>query len=60
MAKKKKKSKGLGKKVTSKKILKKSQATVSIPEFKAPSILGDPNRFFQEKKEEVRNNLFFE
>ena len=55
--KKKKKLKG---KVTSKTLLKKSQTIVTIKPFEAPSILGDPNRFFQEKREEVRNNLFFE
>lgn len=61
--KKKSKEKGimksLSKKVTpSKRILKKGQMTVKIPEYKAPSILGDPNRFFKNEWEETKKSMF--
>lgn len=45
-------------KITSKKIMKPSQMTVKIPEYKAPSVLGDPNRFFKDEYEQERRNLF--
>ena len=52
---KEKKSKKIGlgklekkftKRIANKKILKKSQATLTIKQREAPSVLGDPNRFF--------------
>lgn len=42
--KKKKVSKAIGKK-----ILKKGQTVVTIPDYHAPSILNDENRFFMNK-----------
>lgn len=47
-------------KVVSKRVLKPSQMTATIPNYKAPSVLGDPNRFFKNELEEVKKNLFFE
>jgi hypothetical protein len=61
MSKKKKEKDFLKKytaKITSKKIMKQSQMTVKIPEYKAPSVLGDPNRFFKDEYEQERRNLF--
>jgi hypothetical protein len=54
----KKARKILTQKITSKKIMKPSQMTVKIPEYKAPSVLGDPNRFFKDEYEQERRNLF--
>ena len=51
---------GLKKKVKSKRILRKTRATVRIPEYKAPSVLGDPNRFFKNEMEDAGNSMFFE
>lgn len=48
------------KKISVKKILKQTQTTVNIPKFKAPSILGDPNRFFKHEMEETKKSMFFE
>jgi hypothetical protein len=42
------------------KLLKNTQATVTIPEYKAPSILNDPNRFFNKEMEETKKSMFFE
>jgi hypothetical protein len=53
-------TKRLSKKVVAKSILKKSQATVRIPDYKAPSVLGDPNRFFKKEFEETKRSMFFE
>jgi hypothetical protein len=50
--------KQLTQKITSKKIMKPSQMTVKIPEYRAPSVLGDPNRFFKDEYEQERRNLF--
>ena len=36
----------------------KGKMSVHIPEFKAPSILGDPNRFFKDTLEQERRNMF--
>lgn len=46
-------------KVSEKKVFKPSQKTVKIPEYKAPSVLGDENRFFKGQMEEERKSLFF-
>jgi len=51
--------KGLKKKVVSKKILKPSNIRVRIKEYKAPSVLSDPNRFFKNEWEETKKELFF-
>ena len=45
-------------KVTSRRILKKGKMSVHIPEFKAPSILGDTNRFFKNEWEETKRSMF--
>jgi len=34
--------------------------TTTIPDYKAPSILKDPNRFFKDAMEETKKSLFFE
>lgn len=44
----------------SKSILKISKATLTLPNYKAPSILNDPNRFFKNEMEETKKSLFFE
>ena len=46
------------KKMILKRILKKGQMTVKIPEFKAPSILGDQNRFFKDEFEKEKRSMF--
>ena len=62
MVKKEKKEKGLiGKlkeKIKSKRILKKQpQVQVRIKDYKQPSILGDPNRFFKDEWNETVKSL---
>ena len=47
-------------KVKSKKILKKNKMGVHISEFKAPSILGDDQRFFKGEMNAEKRNMFFE
>jgi len=46
------------KRMVLKRILKKGQMTVKIPEFKAPSILGDQNRFFKDEFEKEKRSMF--
>lgn len=46
-------------KIKHKHVLRKSQTTVKIPEYKTPSVLGDTNRFFKEEMEEGLDTLFF-
>lgn len=46
--------------IISRKILKKNNMTVRIPEYKAPSVLGDPNRFFKDELSQERRNMFFQ
>jgi hypothetical protein len=53
-----KKKNPLKKKIPSKRILKKDQASVTIKDYKAPDILSDPNRFFKEEFEETKRSLF--
>lgn len=47
-------------KMSSKKVLKKNKMGVHISEFKAPSILGDDNRFFKGEMNAEKRNMFFE
>jgi hypothetical protein len=47
------------KKVSSKGVLKKEQTQVTIPNYKAPSVLGDENRFFKGTMEETKRSMFF-
>jgi len=54
----KKIGKALKKKVISRRILKKDKMSVHIPEFKAPSILGEPNQFFKNEWEETKRSMF--
>jgi hypothetical protein len=49
----------LRKKVISRRVLKPSQVSVRINDYKAPSILGDQNRFFKSEMEETKKSLFF-
>lgn len=54
----KKVGKVLKKKVTSRRILNKGQMSVKIPEYNAPSVLGDTNRFFKNEWEETKRSMF--
>jgi len=47
------------KKMKSKRITKKSKATLHISNREVPSILGDQNRFFKDEVEEAERALFF-
>jgi len=51
--------KGLKTKFQDKSILKKEQTQVTIPNYKAPSVLGDENRFFKGTMEETKRSMFF-
>ena len=59
---KKKKLKGienlLKKRIAEKKILKKTKTEVRIPEYKTPSVLGEPNRFFKDEWENTKKEMF--
>ena len=48
------------KKLKKRTILKKSKATVNIPDYKAPSVLGDPNRFFKAEFDEAKRSAYTE
>jgi hypothetical protein len=50
----------LKQKVKSKSVLKSKRMTTRIPDYKSPSILKDPNRFFKDTMEETKKSLFFE
>lgn len=52
--------KSLSKPVTSKSIVKKSQATLTIKEQEVPSVLNDPNRFFKGTYEKEKRSMFLE
>lgn len=52
-------SKTLKQKLQSKSILKKSKKSVTIPDYKAPSVLGDENRFFKGTMEQTKKEMFF-
>ncbi len=61
MAKKKKKetlAKRLSKKITSKRVLKKSQATVTIQERPTENIFHEENRFFKGEFNQEKKNMF--
>ena len=45
--------------VISRQILKKSNMGVNIPDYKAPSILGDENRFFKGEFDKEKRSMFF-
>jgi len=47
-------------KVVSRRIFKNEQTVVNIPDYKAPSVLGDPNRFFNKEMEETKRSMFFQ
>lgn len=47
------------KKIKEKKILKKSQMIAKISDYKAPSVLGDENRFFKGTMEKEKRSMFF-
>lgn len=47
------------KKVGGKKVLKKSDMTFKVSEYKAPSVLGDENRFFKGTMENEKRSMFF-
>jgi hypothetical protein len=51
--------KKLEKKLTLKKILKKSKPTLKIETKEVSSILNDPNRFFKDEMEEIGKSMFF-
>jgi hypothetical protein len=42
------------------KILKKTKATVNIPAYKSPSVLGDTNRFFKSEFNQTKRGMFLE
>jgi len=42
-----------------KKILKKTQPTLTLKKKEVPSVLNDPNRFFKDEMEEVKKTMFF-
>lgn len=41
-------------------ILRKNKMSVKIEEVKAPSVLGDENRFFKGEMEATKKSMFFE
>lgn len=45
-------------KVVSKSVLKKNTMVVNIPDYKAPSVLNDPNRFFTGEFNKEKRSLF--
>ena len=47
-------------KVTSRSVLKKNSMVINIPDYKAPSILGDENRFFKGEMEKTKRSMFLE
>lgn len=49
----------LKEKVVSKQVLKKNSMVVNVPDFKAPSILGDENRFFKGEMNKEKRSLYF-
>jgi hypothetical protein len=53
-------NKGLTKPVTSKSIMKKSRATLTIENKEVPSVLNDPNRFFNKTYEKEKRSMFLE
>ena len=51
--------KKLEKEIKSKRILKKEQVSVNIPDYNAPSVLEDENRFFTGEFNREKKRLFF-
>lgn len=49
----------LATKSENKKILAGEKPSLKIKEFKAPSVLGDENRFFNKQMEETKKSMFF-
>lgn len=47
-------------KMKSRRVMKKSSVDVRISDYKAPSILGDPNRFFKDELEETKKSMFLQ
>lgn len=45
--------------VISRSVMKKGKMTVQVPEYKAPSVLGDENRFFKGELNKEKRSLFF-
>ena len=45
--------------VISRGVLKKNSMVVNVPDFVAPSILGDENRFFRGEMNKEKRSLFF-
>jgi|GEM_PF-2371336 len=58
--KKEKKKSFLERRIVSREISKKSTMVVHVPDFKAPSILGDENRFFKGEMEKTKRSMFLE
>jgi len=50
----------LKQKVKPKCVLKGKKMSVEIKDYKAPSIINDPNRFFKDTMEETTKSLYFE
>ena len=53
-----KKVRRLEKKILLRKLDKGTKMSVKIQEFKEPSILGNPNRFFKDELEETKRSMF--
>jgi len=49
----------LKERVISRQVLKKNSMVVNVPDFKAPSILGDENRFFRGELNKEKRSLYF-
>lgn len=45
--------------VISRSVMKKGQMTVQVPEYKAPSVLNDENRFFKGELNKEKRSLYF-
>lgn len=50
----------LTQKIVSKAILKSQKTEAVVPEYDAPSVLGDENRFFKDAYKAEKRSLFFE
>jgi hypothetical protein len=49
----------LKERVISRQVLKKNSMVVNVPNFVAPSILGDENRFFRGELNKEKRSLYF-
>jgi len=45
--------------LSNRKIMKKGKMSVHVPEYQAPSVLGDENRFFTGELNQEKKRLFF-